>query len=118
MLNQSATWTIDGRDILAMFLNFRRLCGNPHSVALDYVADLADCCSDFETFLLQERHLSPALALQRDVMDEVMRDWPTLRTRFEQLCPEGANFDDVNKNRRVVLLDDDIADYVTKVILS
>lgn len=118
MLNQCITWTIDGHDILAMFFDFRRRCDNPHSVALDYVADLADCLSDFEVFLSQEKHLSPVLALQRDLIDDVMEEWPTMKSRFEQLCPHGSNFDDVNSIRRGVLLDDDIADYVSKIILS
>ncbi|KAF9586334.1 hypothetical protein BGW38_006682 [Lunasporangiospora selenospora] len=117
-LGQCIKWTIDGHDILSMFVNFRGRCGNPQSVAIDYVADLADCLSDFELFLSQERHLSPALALQRDVIDDVMREWPILESRLKQLCPEGTNFDDVYSNRRGVLLDDEIADYASKIILS
>lgn len=118
VLNQCVKWTVEGQDILSMFYNFREHIGNPHSVALDYVADLADCNSDFETFLSQKNHLSPVLALQRDLVDDVMMEWPKMMDRFEQLCPNGSDFDYVNSIRRGVVLDDDIADYVSKVILS
>ncbi|KAF9922930.1 hypothetical protein FBU30_006951 [Linnemannia zychae] len=74
--------------------------------------------SDFEIFLSQEKRLSPVLALQRNLIDDVMREWPNMKNRFEQLCPDGSHFDEVNSIRRGVLLDDDIADYVSKVILT
>ncbi|KAG0349652.1 hypothetical protein BGZ54_004299, partial [Gamsiella multidivaricata] len=93
-------------------------CDNPHSVALDFVADLTGPDSDFEMFLSQRNYCSPVLALQRGVIGGIILEWANLPSRFQQLCPDNANFDDVNSIRRGVLLEDDIADYVSKVVLS